>query len=227
MELVSQSLPEERAEFIRKTYLHLAGAVATFILVEIIFFQTGIAPFLATMFLGSRMGWLGMLGGFALLGWLSRSFASKADDTNAQYMGLGLYILGESIIFAPLLYLAVFYSDPTVLPSAAIFTGVLFAGLTFTALTTKKDFTFLGGALRISGFIALGAIIYSLIFGVTLGFFFSLAMIVFASCAILYDTSKVLKHYSSDQYVAASLELFASVALLFWYVLRLFMSRRR
>ena len=44
---------------------------------------------------------------------------------------------------------------------------------------------------------------------------------------ILYSTSKVMHDYQTDQYVAASLELFAAVALLFWYVLRLLMSLQR
>jgi FtsH-binding integral membrane protein len=49
-------------------------------------------------------------------------------------------------------------------------------------------------------------------------------MVAFASAAILYDTSKIMRHYSTQHYVAASLELFASVALLFWYVLQVMMS---
>ena len=53
---------------------------------------------------------------------------------------------------------------------------------------------------------------------------FSAAMIVFACGWILYDTSNVLHHYRIGQHVAASLALFASVALLFWYVLRLVMA---
>ena len=56
--------------------------------------------------------------------------------------------------------------------------------------------------------------------------FFSVAMVAFAGAAILYDTSNVLHHYPEDRAVGAALELFASVALLFWYILRLFMSRR-
>jgi FtsH-binding integral membrane protein len=51
-------------------------------------------------------------------------------------------------------------------------------------------------------------------------------MIGLAGAAILYDTSNVLHNFPEDRYVAAALELFASVALLFWYVLRLFMSSR-
>jgi FtsH-binding integral membrane protein len=49
-------------------------------------------------------------------------------------------------------------------------------------------------------------------------------MVVLASGYILYHTSNVLHHYGTEQYVAAALALFASVALLFWYVLQLFMS---
>ena len=66
-------------------------------------------------------------------------------------------------------------------------------------------------------------------FGFTLGLIFSFLMVGLASAAILYDTSKIMHHYSKNQYVAASLELFASVALLFWYILRIliqFSSRR-
>jgi len=67
----------------------------------------------------------------------------------------------------------------------------------------------------------------SIIFAFSLGIIFSAAMVLFASAAILYDTSQVLHHYRTNQHVAASLSLFASVALLFWYVLRIVMSLRR
>ena len=50
-------------------------------------------------------------------------------------------------------------------------------------------------------------------------------MIALAGGWILYDTSNVMLHFPEDRYVGASLQLFASVALMFWYVLMLFMSR--
>jgi hypothetical protein len=50
-------------------------------------------------------------------------------------------------------------------------------------------------------------------------------MIGFAGAAVLYDTSNILHHYPQDKYVAASMQLFASIAMMFWYILRLFMSR--
>ncbi|MBT9315432.1 Bax inhibitor-1/YccA family protein [Leptothoe spongobia] len=227
MVMVAQARPSERAEFIKRTYTHLAGAVGAFVIVEFLFFQLGIAELLASFFLGNRFGWMALLGGFALLGYLASNMAAKADDVNTQYMGLGLYVIGEAIIFAPLLVVAVLSSDPSVLPTAAVITLFLFGGLTAVAFTSGKDFSFLGGILKIAGMVALGLIVCSLLFGFSLGLIFSFFMVAFAGAAILYKTSKVMHHYSTTQHVAASLELFAAVMLLFWYVLRILMSSRR
>jgi uncharacterized protein len=225
MVAVAEARPSERAEFIQRTYTHLAGAVGAFIVVEFLLFQLGIAGAIAEfVFASSRFGWLAILGGFALLGWLAQMMAARSDSVQIQYAGLGLYVMAEAFIFAPLIYLAAAMTDANVLPTAGILTLLLFGGLTTVAFTTKQDFTFLGGILKIGGFVALGMIICSAIFGFSLGLFFSVGMVIFASAAILYDTSKVMHHYTKDQYVAASLELFASVALLFWYVLRIVMS---
>jgi uncharacterized protein len=219
--IVSQASPQDRQQFIQKTYLHLAAAVALFIAIELALFLTPAAEAIATLIFRLPFSWLAVLGGFMLLGWLARQMAARTGSITTQYIGLSLYVLGEAIIFVPLLFIATRFSSPEVLPSAAILTGLLFAGLTTVAFTTKADFSFLGSILTIGGFIALGMIICSVIFGFKLGIFFSFAMIIFASAAILYDTSNVIHHFTTDQYVAASLELFASVALLFWYVLRI------
>jgi FtsH-binding integral membrane protein len=217
---VAQAHPSDRLKFIKNTYLHLAGAVAAFIVVEMILFQTGIAGGITDFIYENRYGWLMILGGFSLLGWLSRSIVTQADQINTQYAGLGLYIVGEALIFAPILYIASYYtSDPNLIPIAAILTLCMFAGITAIAFTTREDFSFLGNFLRIAGFVALGLIICSVLFGFTLGLAFSVFMVTFASAAILYTTSGIIHHYAPHQYVAASLELFASVALLFYYIL--------
>jgi len=101
-----------------------------------------------------------------------------------------------------------------------------FAGLTAVAFTTRKDFTFLGGMIKWAGVMALVAIVAAVFFGFELGTWFSVAMVGLAGAAILHDTSNVLHHYPEDRYVAAALQLFASVALMFWYVLRIFMASR-
>ena len=47
-----------------------------------------------------------------------------------------------------------------------------------------------------------------------------------ASGYIVYHTSQILRQYPVGSHVAASLALFASIALLFWYILRILMDRR-
>ena len=145
-----------------------------------------------------------------------------------QYAGLALYTVGEAIIFLPLLALAVVMTgDGSLILQAALVTAAMVLGLSAVALTTRKDFSFLGGILKIGGFVALGLIVASFFLPISLGLWFSGAMVVFASGAILYNTSNLIHRYQPGQHVAASLSLFASVALLFWYVLRILMSLRR
>ena len=70
------------------------------------------------------------------------------------------------------------------------------------------------------------AIVGGAIFGFQLGTWFSVAMIGFAGAAVLYDTSNIIHYYPEDRYVSAAMQLFASIALMFWYVLRLLMGNR-
>lgn len=155
---VAQSRPSERAIFIQKTYLHLAGAIGAFIVVEFLLFQLGIAEAIFQFVAGSRFSWLLILGAFSLLGWMSRGLVAKADQVGTQYAGLGIYVVAQALIFAPLLYIAAAFSDPNVIPTAAILTLTMFGGLTAIAFTTRTDFTFLGGILKIGSFVALGLI---------------------------------------------------------------------
>ncbi len=142
----------------------------------------------------------------------------------AQYAAYALLVVVEALIFAPLLYVAD-ATAPGVIDSAAGVTLLGSAGLIATAMITRKDFTFLRGLLVWGGILAMVGIVASILFGFALGTWFSVAMIGFAGAAVLYDTSNIMHHYPADKYVAASMALFASIALMFWYILRLFMSR--
>lgn len=214
---------ETRAEFITKTYLHLFGAILAFTLLEMAYFLTGLAVPIAMALLGTS--WLLVLGGFVVVSWLATRIAHVAESPGAQYAALGAYVIAESIIFVPLLLIAQM-AAPGVIQSAAMVTLFGFTGLTVVVFSTRRDFSFLGGLLGWCGIVALTLIVAGVVFGFELGTFFSVAMIALAGGAILHDTSKVLHHFPEDRYVAAALELFASVALLFWYVLRLYLSRR-
>ena len=214
----------KRGAFIMRVYGHLMAAIALFTIIEVYLFKTGLALKITEALLG--VSWLLVMGGFMVSGWLARGMAAKSESIGVQYFGLGLYVLAQSIIFAPLLYMAEHYAGNGVIQSAAIITLLGFVGLTAIVFQTRKDFSFLGGLLRWGGVMALVAIVGAIIFGFELGTWFSVGMIALAGGAILHDTSNILRYWPNDRYVGASLELFASVALMFWYVLRLLMSRR-
>lgn len=224
---VSEAPPQERAAFIRRTYLHLALAILGFVSLEVILFQLGIAESLVRSFLGTRYSWLIVMAGFVGVSWLAEWWANSTTSVNLQYLGLAVYVVAEAIVFVPLLYFAIAFGTPSVLPNAVIITGLLFLGLTVTAFTTRKDFSFLGGILKIGAFIALGVIVASIVVGFSLGLVFSAVMVLFAAGAILYSTSNILHKYHTGQHVAAALSLFAAVALLFWYVLRILLAIAR
>ena len=222
---VAEAPLETRTDFVRKTYTHLAGAIGAFALIETLLIQAGFGMAALRMLDASKYSWLIVLGAFMAVSWIANKMAYSQTSKGTQYFGLILFTFAEAIIFLPLIAVAMVTVGPGVIGQAAVVTGAMVLGLTAIAFTTKKDFTFLGAALKIGGFIALGLIVASIFMGFSLGIWFCAAMVLFASGSILYNTSAIMYHYAPGQHVAASLSLFASVALLFWYVLRLFMSR--
>ncbi len=216
------NIAQDEQTFLRATYTHLLGAVVAFVLLEYLLFQTGIAQALAPIMASN---WLIVLGGFMLLGWLSSYFTRGTQSLGTQYLQLAVTITLQAIIFIPLLVYAVHYSDATVLPNALAITLGIFGLMTAIVGYSGRNFSFLGPFLAIIGIAALLAIVASVIFSVSLGFYFALAMVVFAAAVVLYETSKVLHEYREGQHVAAATGLFASVALLFYYVLMTFVNR--
>lgn len=218
---VADLAAESRSNFIWKCYAHVVGAILAFAAIEVYFFQSGIAAAIAAPMLNN---WLIVLGAFMLASWGASHVAHRVQSKNAQYAALAAFIVVEALIFAPILYIADM-TAPGVIDSAAGVTILGSIGLIATAMITRKDFSFLRGLLVWIGILAMVGIVASLIFSFELGTWFSVAMIGFAGAAVLYDTSNIMHHYPEDKYVAASMALFASIALMFWYVLRLFMSR--
>lgn len=212
----------ERTEFIHRTYQHLALAVAAFIGVEALLLNIPGIERLAMMMTGGY-AWLVVLGAFMLASRVAEKWALDSVTPGRAYLGLGLYIVAEAIIFVPLMYVAARFGGIDVIGKAAVTTGITFGGLTLMVLTTKKDFSFLRGILSVVGFSAMGLIGASVLFGFSLGSWFAWAMAAFAAGAIVYQTSNIVHEYRTDQHVAASLGLFASVALLFYYILMIFM----
>ena len=213
----------DRATFIRRTYAHLAGAVGVFVLLEAALLNSPLGAQLAQVMTGGRWSWLVVMGLYMLVSHIAHTWASRAVSPGAQYAGLGIFVLAEVVIFAPLLLVAQ-RIDMAIIPKAGMITSGLFLGLTWVAFTTKKDFSFMGGFLRIGMWIALGVIVASIVFQFDLGIIFSSVMVLLLAGCVLYDTSNVIHHYGTEQHVAASLSLFSSFATLLWYVIRILMS---
>ena len=219
---VSELSVEARSDFIWRTYGHVAAAILLFAGIETYLFSTGIALPMAQSML--QMNWLLILGGFMVVSWLATHVAHSAQSKPIQYIALVGFVTAQAILFVPMLAIAM-AKAPGIIESAVGVTLLGTGGLTAVALITRKDFSFLRGILVWGGILALVAIVSAVLFGFQLGTWFSVAMIGFAGAAVLYDTSNILQHYPEDRYVGAALQLFASIALMFWYVLRLFSSR--
>jgi FtsH-binding integral membrane protein len=219
-----------RVAFIRRTYLHLLGAVVAFVGVEAVLLSAGYGVDILRMMQSLPYAWVGLMLLFVVGGYAAQLLARSRSAPGLQYAGLALYVLLEAVIFLPILTIATHapqYAGRDLPLQAGIVTLAVFGGLTAAVFATGKDFSFLGPILWVGALLGLGVVIAAAVGGFSLGLVFCALMVALAAGFILYDTSNVLHHFRTDMHVAASLELFASVALLFWYVLRLFMLTSR
>lgn len=211
-----------RADFIVRVYQHLLGAIIAFVAIEALFITTGIAERIYD-FVAGGSAWLLILGAFMVIQWLATSAAHDILDPQRQYLGLFGMAFGEALIFAPFLhyFFEVANDGTTTVGAAAVITGLGFAGLSAVAFTTRKDLSFLRPMLIWGGVSALVLILAAVLFGLDLGVWFSVGMIALAGASILYQTQTIMRRYPAEAHVGAAVQLFASVMLLFWYVLRL------
>ena len=227
---VAQSSVRERSDFIRRTYLHLAGAVMAFVMLEAILL-TIFPPAMLLERLGGLLGgagWLVILGGFMLVSWIANMWANSNTSRSMQYLGLSLYVVAEAVIFLPLMAVALKIDPSGTIPlKAGIITALVFGGLTAMVFLTGADFSWMGRFLCLAGLVALGFAVIAAFSGFSLGLLFSCLLVALAAGYILYDTSNVMHHYQTHQHVAAALALFASVALMLWYVMRILIALQR
>lgn len=222
---VSSLSVSDRSEFIWKCYAHVVGAILAVAAIETYLFQSGVAMSIAGPMMQSPML---VLMAFIGLSWGASHLAHRLESKTSQYAAFALFVVVWSLMFVPMLAIAMVKSAQTgtnIIESAATVTVFGCVALVATAMITRKDFSFLRGILVWGFFIAMGLIGASFLFGWNLGTWFSVGMIGFAGAAVLYDTSNIMHHYPQDKYVAASMALFGSIAMMFWYILRLFISR--
>ena len=97
----ANSLPVERAAFIRRTYFHLAVALLLFTGLEYYLVNAPFAANLAASMTGG-MSWLIVLGLFMAVSYIANKLALSGGSEQMQYLGLGLFIIAEAIVFLPL-----------------------------------------------------------------------------------------------------------------------------
>jgi FtsH-binding integral membrane protein len=219
----AQSMASERAAFVRRVYMHLAGAVLALIGVVAVLLNVVDHETIVRLMFGTPWSWLVVMLLFMGAGFVARVWAQSRSAPALQYAGLALYVFAWAIMFLPLIIVANKFF-PGVIPQAGLLTGAVFGGLSLAVIVTRKDYSFLAPVLCVGSLIALGVIVAGMIFGFSLGLFFSFAMVALISGYILYDTSNVILHYPPDMHVAAALELLADVAMLFWYIVQILMS---
>ena len=217
----------DRASFMAKVYLHVGYALAAFLAFEVVLFVTGIAESMREFFLNNGgFTWLLLLGGVMFIQGFAAKAATNLSDPGVQYMGLFGSAFGQALIFAPFLsYVFSTQGGTGTVAQAAIVTLVGFAMLTAIGLFTRKDLSFLRPIVMWGFGLAMIAIVGAVIFEFDLGVWFSVAMIGLAGAAILFQTQSILRKYPIGAHVPAALSLFSSLMTMFWYVLRLFMSR--
>ncbi|MBK9261124.1 MAG: Bax inhibitor-1/YccA family protein [Polyangiaceae bacterium] len=136
------------------------------------------------------------------------------------------------VVIAPTLFYATLASSigntlsASPVRDAFILSTVGFAGLTGYALTTRKDFSFLGGGLTMGLFVIIGASLLNLFFASSV---FSLAIssvaVLLFGAFVLYDTSRLL-HSDEEDAVGGAISLYLNFLNIFLALLRILSSRR-
>lgn len=142
-----------------------------------------------------------------------------------QAAGLGIVFLATGMLgfgLGPLLnaYLSL-PNGASVVMTAMGGTGAIFLALSAYVLTTKKDFSFMGGFLIVGLMVVFGAVILSLFVNMpALSLAISGAMVLLMSGFILFDTSRIINGGETN-YIRATVSLFINIFNLFTSLLHL------
>lgn len=135
------------------------------------------------------------------------------------FTGFMGYVLGPILS----LYLSL-PNGPQVVASALGTTGVMFLGLSGYALSSRKDFSFMGGFLTVGLLVGLVAIVANIWLQIpALSLAISAMMVLLMSGLILFDTSRMV-HGGETNYVMMTVSLYANIYVLFLHLLNLFMA---
>lgn len=177
-----------------------------------------------TAYLSFAMGVRAMNPLFMIVGAYGLMFLTQALRNSAlglvsvfAFTGFMGYTLGPLLN----LYMASFSNGAQLITTALGGTGMIFFALSGYVLTTRKDFSFLGGFLFVGMMVALLAMIAGIFFQIpALQLAISAAFVLISSGLILFQTSEII-HGGERNYISATVGLYVSIYNLFVSLLRL------
>ena len=189
----------------------------TYILLSMTLLFSGFAAFLGVVSgVGHGAALVANLVAIGILWFVLPRTANSAAGIPTIFAFTGLLGFG----LGPILnyYLTV---DPSIVMMALGGTGVIFLGLSGYALTTRKDFSFLGGFVMVGMLVVLGAAILNIFLGIPALFLaLNAAIIMIMSAFILWETSNLI-HNGEANYIMATAGLFLSILNMFQALLHL------
>lgn len=176
-----------------------------------------------TAFISTQMQ-LGTIGyfGFLIAGFISLFVVHKKADTAQGLLWAFIFTGCMGMALGPILnrYLAM-PNGGEVIMQALGGTALIFFGLSAYALTTKKDFSFMGGFLTVGLLVVIVAAVANIFFavpGVSLAI--SAAIVLLMSGFILFDTSRIVNGGETN-YIRATVSLYLNIYNLFISLLSL------
>jgi len=216
---------DARLGFIRKTYAHLGGEILavgamTWVILNV--------PALQRLAVGLISNFLIYLVAFFGASLISRKLMEGRVSAARQYLGAGIWVFFLSLLVAPLCMLAqARLGSLAVIGEAFIVTSCVFVGLTAYVFWTKKDFSFMRGALAVASWTLVGVALVMFLFGGFSGSpIWSILWVVLLAGWVLYDTSQVMHRRMVGEHVAASVDLLTDFVFMFLHIAMLLMGNR-
>lgn len=201
----------ERLGFLKKVYGLLSASVLSATVGAVL----GLGPLFPVVAQLGMLSFIAFIGSFFFL-----MFAQRKPGLNMVALFTFTTIAG--LMIGPMLNAYIVSGAGMIVVEALALTTVTFVGLTAYVIFSKKDFSFMGGFLM-TGLVILifGGIINIFLQSSMMHFVFSGAGVLIFSGFILYDTSNILRKYSTDDYVSATVALFLDIFNLFIHLLAL------
>ncbi len=191
----------------------------TYLLLSLTFLFSAFTAYMAYAFAVRPMNPLLMIAGVYGLMFLTQALRNSPLGLISVFAFTGFlgYTLGPILNH----YIASYSNGPQLIGMALGGTGVIFFSLSGYALTTRKDFSFLGGFLFVGVMVALLAMIAGIFFKIpALQLAISGVFVLISSGLILFQTSEII-HNGETNYISATVSLFVSIYNLFVSLLNL------